>query len=389
LIVINMKRAHVRHHDKHRDEREIIMPYRNLLLASLVWLAATVAAEVPEYELTVVAEFTTATTLRAASNAGHMVGDQVVDGQSRAFLATMAEGLQLLPLPAGFNASAALDVNSQGVVVGTVSDQGLVFDLGEPAVWVPDAAGDYQALVPQQFATLPSPLGTLAVTGGQIVAINESGLLLGWSRLQGFQGGPTTLFSLTDAPLNLGELGFAATVTDINNNNVIVGGQLRMDLDTTTVLDLGVPDPLQPGNVSFSNAIAFAINDNEEAVVAANLASVPTENWLTYLHNDVAGYQRLNSQQLPALNVGFYDNNNLGDVAASGGILFAAEQVLVQDFDALLEPEFANWDTRLGFIADDRRVYTTAEDFDVLDRNALVVLTPLSDVIHASGFETL
>lgn len=374
---------------KYKDERVIIMPYRSLLLISLVWFAPTVAAEVPEYELTVVTEFTTTTTLRGASEAGHMVGDQVVDGQSRAFVATLADGLQLLPLPPGFNASAALDVNSLGVVVGTVSDQGSAFDFGEPAVWSPDAAGGYQVDIPQQFATLPSPVGTLAVTGGQIVAINEAGLLLGWSRLQGFQGGPTTLFSLTDVPLNLGELGFAATVTDINNNDVIVGGQLRMDLDAGTVLDLGVPDPLQPGNVSFSNAIAFAINDSNEAVVAANLASVPTENWLTYLHNDVAGYQRHNSQQLPALNVGFYDNNNLGDVAASGGILFAAEQTLVQDFDELLDPAFANWDTRLGFIADDRRVYTSATDFDVLDRNALVVLTPVSDVILASGFESL
>jgi hypothetical protein len=113
-------------------------------------------------------------------------------------------------------------------------------------------------------------------------------------------------------------------------------------------------------------------------VVAANLASVPTENWLTYTYNDAAGYERLNPSQLPARFVGFYDNNNRGDVSASGGVYFADENALfTTGYAPLLEAGSTNWTVALGFINDQREVFTTASDPGA-DVNAIVVLTPIN-----------
>jgi len=350
----------------------------------LFLLAGQVTADVPTYEVQIVADFSTSTNLRGYSESGWVVGDQAIAGQSRPFVASLEDGLRLLPLPTGFDSGAALDVNSSGIIVGTVSDAGFAFDRGQPAFWTPDGAGGWTVDIPAQFESLPSPLGELAVTGGQIVAINEIGVMVGWSRLQGFQGGPATLFSATEAPLNLGEIGFAGTIRAINNNNVIAGGQILLDLDTGEITEFGVPAPI--GTVGFTNAIAFAINDSDEAIVAANLASVVTENWLTYIFSAEQGYTRLNPDQLPSRFVGFYDNNNLGDVSASGGLLFRNEAVLVTDANTLLEPEFSNWQVALGFIANDRRIYSTAFD-NATGSSAIVRLNPIDDMLFQSSFE--
>lgn len=341
----------------------------------LAGLGSSANAEVPEYTVEVVATYDFTTTLTGSSDVGHVVGWRVLNGLVVPFLATPGTGITALPLPDGYLTGAALDVNDDGLVVGTVSDGGFPLDFGEPAVWIPDGAGGYEVVIPDQFTVLDSPLGPLAVDGGQIVAVNESGTLVGWSRYQGFGGGPSTRFHLDGPPQDLRDLGFEARVRDVNDLDVIVGDELKLDLVSGELVELGLPDPL-PGNVAFTNAIAFCVNDAGEAVVAANLASIPTENWLTYLHADETGYVRLNEDQLPSLNVGFYDNNDLGDVSASGGVLFRAEDVLLPGFDGLLDESSSNWDTVLGFIADDRTVTTTAYDA-AADVNAIVRLIPV------------
>ncbi len=355
------------------------------LLAWIGCLTVTcaVSADVPTYRVEVVAPYAVTTTLRGASEAGHMVGDQVLTGQGRAFVATQVDGLAILPLPDGYDASTALDVNRFGVVVGAVATSS-PFDGGEPAVWTPDGNGGYDVQIPEQFTSLPSPLGELTISGGMAVAINDAGIIAGWSRFQGFQGGPTTLFSLNGPPIDARELGFEATVRDLSNGNELVGGSLRLDLDTGTVTDLGVPPPSQPGGIHFTHVIAFAVNDHGETVVAANLATSST-NWLTYTHRDGTGFAPLDPSQLPYVFVGFYDNNNRGDVSATGGVLFADEGVLTTGYDGLLDPIDGHWDTLIGFIANNRRVYTTAIDNDS-GGNALVVLIP--DSVFSDGFES-
>lgn len=337
-------------------------------------LVLAAGAGVPTYTVEVVDTYSVTTTLTGASEAGHMVGWQVVAGVLRAFVAQEGEGIAVLPLPPGYQSGAALGVNRHGVVVGAVDEGGLPFDGGEPAIWTPDGAGGYTVAIPQQFSTLPSPLGgTLGVNGGMAVDINDAGTVVGWSRYQGFQGGPTTVFSLSDAPVNVNAMGFEATVEDLNENGVICGGRYLFDLGTGVVTELDLPAPV--GTVSFTNTIGYAINDSNQVVSAARRATGGNDIWLTYLHDPAGGWSPLNPAQLPTRFVGFYDNNNRGDVSATGGVLFADEGVLVGGFDGLLDPQDANWDTVLGFIGNDRRVYTTAFDAST-GQNALVVLVP-------------
>ena len=352
---------------------------KTLALAAAAGLTATTAptlAEVPTYQVEVIETFTTTTTVMGAGENGHVVGWQGVGGFVTPFVATLADGIQTLPLPAGYNSGTAMDVNASGEIVGAVDDAGFPFDDGEPAIWTPDGAGGYTVVIPDQFQQLDSPLGPLGADGGMAVAINDSGTILGWSRFQGFQGGPTTRFFKTGAPVNLGDEGFSGTVRDLNNNGVAVGNTIVFDLNTMTATDIGLPDPTQPGNVGFTNAIAYAINDNGELVVTANTAGVPTENWLTYTYTDAGGYERLNPSQIPTRFVGdVYDNNNLGDVSAAGGIYFAAEDTLVSSYDSLLDPADADWDTSIGYIDDDRRVLTRADNA-ATGQSAIVMLVP-------------
>ena len=345
-------------------------------IASLAGTHTPLAAQVPSYSVEVVATFDVTTTVEGASDSGHIVGFQVVLGVQQPFVATLEGGLVYLPLPSGYDSGAALDVNDAGVVVGTVSSVSLPTDDGQPAIWIPDNAGGYEAIIPEQFDALPNPIGSgdLAITGGQAVAINNDGAVVGWSRYQGFQGGPTTQFFIDESPVNLGALGFAATVRDMNNNGVLVGEGLTFDLATQAVTDLGIPD--RAGGVSFTNVIGYAINDSNEVVAAARRATSGNAIWLTYLFD--GDWSPLNPAQIPTRFVGFYDNNNRGDVSATGGVYFAPEDALFPDFNGLLTPGDQNWSVDLGFIANDRRVYTTGVDTDA-GANALVVLVPNAD----------
>ncbi|MEQ8770483.1 MAG: GC-type dockerin domain-anchored protein [Phycisphaerales bacterium] len=349
---------------------------RSTTISSLGLLIAScglAAAEVPTYRVEVISTYETTTFLGDASEAGHLAGSQTLTGFLTPFVARQGDGVTHLPLPPGYLTGMAFDVNNSGVVVGTVSESTLPFDLGEPAIWTPDGAGGYTVTIPEQFDTLASPLGNLSVSGGQAVAINDAGVIVGWSRYQGFQGGPTTRFFESGCPINLSELGFTATVHDISENGLIAGGELVMDLATGQVTTLGVPSAA--GGVAFTFVESYAVNNDAEVVVAAHRATSTNDKWLTYVNRPQSGYGPLNPAQLPTRFVGFYDNNNRGDIAATGGVLFADEDVLVPGFDGLLEPGSAEWDTDLGFIKDDRRVYTTAFN-TTTDENALVVLVP-------------
>ncbi|MGE3175675.1 MAG: hypothetical protein AB7O97_23835 [Planctomycetota bacterium] len=349
-----------------------LRPARAAAAAAL--LVAVAPAQLPSYEVRVVAPYSTTTVVRGTDQQDLLVGYQITTlGQIVPFGADQARGLFLLPLPPGYQSGFANDANSAGVLVGAVAQGGFPFDGGEPAIWLPDGLGGYTVVVPQQFASLPSPLGQLTIQGGMAVAINDNGTIVGWSRYRGFQGGPTTRFSITGAPVDLGALGFQATVTDLADHvDVIVGGSLRMYLTTGVVTDLGLPPP---ASGSFSGVLGYSINDNLQTVAAARLATSLPDRWLTYRHTDAAGWQPLNPAVVPSPLVGFYDNNNRGDVSASGGVWFDAEGVLVGGFDALLAPTSSFWDTNLGFLADDRRVFTTGIDTRT-GQAALLILEP-------------
>ena len=343
-------------------------------------LSQSDVADIPAYTVDPIAYYTTTTTVRGASDAGYVVGDQSVLGLIQPFVATSGEGLVLLPLPGGYTTGTALDVNNSGVIVGAVSDTNFPFDLGEPAIWTPDENGGYEVLIPEQFSTLPGPLGGMPIDGGMAVAINDNGTIVGWSRFLGFQGGPSTQFFLSGSPVDLNALGFEATVADINENDVIVGDGLRFDMQASTVKDLGVPPPGED-DVSFTFVESYAINDQNQVIAAAHRATAGSDRWLTFIHDDLNGWQRYSINQLPAPNVGFYANNNSGDISATGGVMFAPDGVRASGYDELLSPADSHWDTALGFFADDRRVFTTAIDTSTGD-NAIVILVPEGLVVE-------
>lgn len=346
---------------------------RPLSLLTLCASSTLSMAQAPTYSVETIATYQVTTNLTGSSGTGMVCGWQVINGMVRGFVASQETGIDVLPLPEGYASSTALDVNASGVIVGAVAQSGFPYDSGEPAIWTPDGAGSYSVTIPEQFETLSSPLGTLGVNGGMAVAINNAGTIIGWSRYQGFIGGPATEFSITGPPINLRELGFQATPEDLSETGVIAGNGLRMDLNTGVVTDLGLPNI--PGGQNFTAVYAYAVNDNNQVIAAARRATSTADRWLTYIHDDTNGWRPLNPNQLPTPNVGFYDNNNLDDVAASGGVLFAEENVLVGGFGPLLAPEYNNWSVGLGFIADNRRVYTSGYD-NASDTNAIVVLIP-------------
>lgn len=327
------------------------------LVVLLVGTAA--AANIPDYTVRPVAELSGSTSLTGASDAGHLVGWTTHPaGIVRGYVATSDRGLLLLPLPDGYNSSTALDVNNQGVVVGAVDDAGLPYDGGVPAIWNPDGAGRYTCVIPQQFETMQGPLGPLPINGGMAVAVNDAGVVVGWSRYSGFQGGPPTIYSASNAPVDLRDMGFDATPRDVSETGIVVGDRSMLDLSTGAVTTLDLPGPV--GTVGFNQVIAYRVNDAGEIVAAARRATAGNDRYLTYIHNDTDGWSPLNTAQLPTPFVGFYDNNNRGDVSASGGVLFRAENVLVSSYDGLLAPNSSQWDPDIGFIGNDRSVSTVA-----------------------------
>lgn len=337
----------------------------------LALLSGQALAEVPTYGVRVIATFETTTVIEGASQSGHVVGWQSVLGQPTPFVARLGSGMVHLPLPPGYQSGIAYDANVHGVVVGMASSG----NGGEPAIWAPDGSGGYSVTIPEQFDELPSPLGgTISVQGGQAVAINDSGRVIGWSQYQGFQGGPATEFFLEGAPVNLQALGFEATPTDLNNHDIAVGGGLLFDCALGVASPLGLPGPF--GGVPVQFVMGQAINDSSEVVGFGALATAGNSRWVTFVYDGEGSWSALNPSQLATPNVGLvYDINDRGDVSALGGVLFREEGVLVGGFDGLLDAASSDWDTDLGYFDNDRRVYTSA--FNALTGvHAIVALIP-------------
>ena len=94
----------------------------------LAGLGSSANAEVPEYTVEVVATYDFTTTLTGSSDVGHVVGWRVLNGLVVPFLATPGTGITAMPLPDGYLTGAALDVNDDGLVVGT---NNLLFSLAD------------------------------------------------------------------------------------------------------------------------------------------------------------------------------------------------------------------------------------------------------------------
>lgn len=334
-------------------------------------------AQVGEYQLEVLATYSNTLFANGVSERGHMAGSIVLSGMETAFVVSPEQGFQLLPMPPGYDKARANDVNSAGVVVGTATSGISPYDDGDPVVWIPDGNGGYVGQALRPLATTTALGGTVPIKGGMASCINDRGDIVGFSRIQGFLGGPSTVFFIDDAidPIDLSDplIGFAATVEDLSDNGTITGGSYKMSLNDFQPVQLGTPGPV--GGVHINFVIGYAINDSGMVVAAGRRATSTADRWLTFLHDGIA-WSSVDPTELPYPNVGFYDVNNLGDIVFRGGILFGPENLRVQNANDLLEPGFEDWNVRWGFINNDRTMLTTAIN-QVTGENAIVRLTPM------------
>ncbi len=346
------------------------MRIRTLALASiagaLLLPAAASAQTVPTYS---VEKLITATTIldgdwvAASMNDQAMcVGSRTLNGVTLAWVMSPPAPPVFLPLPPGYANSHALDVNASGVIVGNVA-QG---NLTRGAVWTPTPAGYQVAVLP----TLPGHSQSNAV------AINDGGDIVGTS-----QAIPVWFNSPTGVR-DLGALGFSFDPVDINNQRQICGGNLRMNLDTSVVENLGQP-PLDRVTGT------FAVGINAQGQVAANAGVRLSSSSFTYFavrYTDDIGWQVLGGGQPPfSSGNGAYKINDRGDVFALignvRGVFFDAFGfVSVQTH---LEPDAMYWLILQYFsVAMNNRgqLFQWATN-DATDAGGYILVTPIGTTI--------
>ena len=94
-------------------------------------------------------------------------------------------------------------------------------------------------------------------------------------------------------------------------------------------------------------------------------AAIASDAWgfsrlIDAMPGHVPGFVAHNPSVLASVFPGRYDNNDRGDVLASGGLYFAREDVLITELASRLAPGSTGWTPTLGYIDDDRRIVTTA-----------------------------
>jgi len=238
-----------------------------------------VSAQAPSYT----AQFLgTATTVASLSNAGVAVGWRTISGGSvRGWVAGVGQGMLDLPLPPGYVSSFAADINAAGAVCGTVGTSFTPEIAGRPVLWTPNGAGGYSV---QLLPLLP---GT---TEGAASALNDVGDVVGTCK-SGLFTRPT-LFSAPGGPLDLSATGVSGPKA-INNQRVLVDGSFspkRLDLDTVSVENLGVPTGL-PSN--YVGVYAYDINEPGQVAGAALLATSTSCSQQAARYTDGVGWQIL------------------------------------------------------------------------------------------------
>lgn len=345
--------------------------YKSFLVALVisVGLAGAGLAQVPTWKL----EFLgtphpdlTGTFVVALNDAGLTVGSGYISGWKRAWVAGPDQEFEVLPLPAGADWAQAYDVNSSGVVAGSVLFDG---SLSQGVLWLPGAGG-YEVFL------LPSGPGGFVPFDAR--GLNDRGDVVGKYGILGGSYHWDESNGVTQLPSGT----FPEVPEEINEQRQIIGGSHRMDLDTMVLEDLG-----NPTGTSYNY--------------------VYTE--LTYLNDtgEAAGYAVVATSQPPYLPVRYTDgpvwklfnsfpwtSASVSGLAASGDVVFQLGAYFgmfayVEGFGSIaledmLAPAFADWDvTGTSTLAMSRsgRVACTAYN-SVTGEGGVALLTPL-------GFEDL
>src|SRR5688572_1842893 len=253
-----------------------------------------------------------------------VAGWSSIAGAERAWVASPARGVVLLPLPSGFLGSMASDMNSAGVVVGSVSPYTSTSYWGEAAAWHPDGEGGYTV---QRLGMLPGHVWSRAT------ALNDVGDIVGFS---------------SDGTYRLPVLFTGSGIVDltstgvfdpkgINDGRVLVDALgRRLDLDTMVLEDLGLP----PGSYSATNG--EAINEANQVVGAAILAISTGCNREAARFTDGVGWEILSPC---GSDNSAYDINRGGDVVMRRNI---APYVHFQglgsfDIEGLIQSPVGHW----------------------------------------------
>jgi probable HAF family extracellular repeat protein len=235
-------------------------------ILGIVVLGATVAASggiaPPAYTLTDLGTLpgTTSSSASAINNAGQVVGSSGPSGSTQAFLYT---GGQMQSIPGLGTNSAAVGINSSGVVIGLSAGQSFVYSGGSP-----------------QFINVPTGGGPF-----QAAAINDRGQIAGW--YSGPTPGPITQAGIYSQgsvqSLNLAQvLNYAL---GINSSGEVIGAQAEGPSSSAFIYSNGTYQEVPPlgSGPRGPNIAPSAINDAGQ-VVGSSETPVPADPASTATH---------------------------------------------------------------------------------------------------------
>jgi hypothetical protein len=338
------------------------LPSRALLaLIGAAGAALPLQAQAPSYEATYLGPFLGPRRMAAD---GLIVGTSTVDGNQRAYRATAAEGVALLPLPTGYASSWANDVNQAGVIAGAVGKFYTPDFSPQAVLWTPDGAGGYAI---QLLPALPGHIGANAV------ALNGVGDVVGYSTDGTFRR--PVLFT---APGGLLDLTFTGIFDpqSINDQRVLVDRSFvakRMDLDTLVAESLGLP----AGPPSYMATAGADINAFGQVAGYAVLATSTSCAYAAALYTDGPGWDVLSG--CGPLN-GARDVNDLGDVVmqlnAASYVRFAGLGTF--EIESLIQPAIGHWyvQNTYGLAINNARQIALVALNTTTGENGLVLLSP-------------
>jgi hypothetical protein len=314
-----------------------------------------------------------AQSVSALSETGVVVGQANVGAATRAWVASAASPLALLPLPAGDQSSWALDVNEQGVIVGAVSVQISPEFQGRAAKWLPDGKGGYTV---HELGKLPGHIGSVAT------ALDNQGDIVGYSKTGMFRY--AVLFSAPGGVLDLNPLGVFDPQA-INDQRQMVDKQFkRLDLDTMIVESF----PLPSGPPAYQAATGYAINELGQIAGTAVLATSTSCVYQAARHMDDFGWQLLS----PCSSIAnAHDINDLGDVLFQWNLIYNLVHLEgLGDFSPqqLVSPDAGPWSVLASFnmdINDARQLAVIATDTSSGVTGA-ALLTPIGSPAADLGY---
>ncbi|MEZ5966131.1 MAG: hypothetical protein R3F56_20005 [Planctomycetota bacterium] len=333
--------------------------------------ATIAAAQSPTWRADLVgsppATWTSATAAVAVNDAGLVLGFTTVASVRRPWVGSPTTGLQLLPLPANTTYADALAVNEAGVVAGQVLVSGSV---SRGVIWQPTANG-------YQLFMLPS--GSNGQFPFDARGINDRGDVVG-------KYGPLAASYVWNATSGVTQIaGFPDIPDAVNNQRQILGGTLRMDLDTSVLEDLG--NPTGTGfNYLFTEL--WKINDAGECGGYGNVATGQTRNKQAVRFTDGPTWIAFNAQPATSANVtGLAATGDTAYQVALLGMFVYVDGHGSLTLQSMLAPAYAHWNLSGSFapvISRGGRVACNGVD-SRSGQAGIVLLTPLPFVDLGGG----